>query len=201
MTIRRGSLVVALVVVFATAGCGSNRPPSVDLTNRWPVSTPGREAMDAALLMRADGLARSRRFPNVVALLVARHGRIVFERYYRGYSATAPLDLFSITKSVTSAAFGVALADGNIRSVDQPLGDFLPHGLAGASARVRHLTLRELLTMSSGFPSDPSDVAPAFTVAAHPLQALLARPFTSSQGRFAYDSGSAQLVADVVGRA
>ena len=62
------------------------------------------------------------------------------------------------------------------------------------------LTLRELLTMTAGFPDEAAPVH-ALLNGPHPLHALLTRPRTGTQGQFAYDSGSAQLVADAVARA
>jgi CubicO group peptidase (beta-lactamase class C family) len=209
----RARALATVVVVLATAGCGGQRarsvhggtPPAartVEATGRWPISTPAAEAMVPALLRRADALVRHR-FPSVIALLAARHGRIVFERYYDPYDRPTPLDLFSMTASVTSAALGIAIADGKIRSVDVPLAHLFPRALASASdARVRRITLRRLLTMTSGFPADePTQATPMFTHYASPLRALLARPLTGPPGRFAYDSGSPQLVGDAVAKA
>jgi CubicO group peptidase (beta-lactamase class C family) len=156
--------------------------------------------MDVALLRRADALARQNRFPNLLALLLVRHGRIVFEHYYRGFRGSNPLDLFSITKSVTSAAAGIAIADGRIHSVDEPLTRFFRRELAGTPPRTGRLTLRELLTMTAGFP-DEAALPLALVGAPQPVHALLTRPRTGTQGQFAYDSGSAQLVADAVARA
>src|SRR5436190_16051210 len=114
------------MLVIVLAGVGAHRAPPVDSTNRWPVAAPAAEGMDVTLLRRADALARRNTFPNLLTVLVVRHGRIVFEHYYRGFRADNPLDLFSITKSVTSAAVGLALADGRIRSVDESLTRFFP---------------------------------------------------------------------------
>jgi CubicO group peptidase (beta-lactamase class C family) len=198
----RSAAAVAVIVVCA-AGCGSHRASTVRAGFRWRVSTPAAQGMNPAVLRRADALIRLRS-PSLVAVLVVRHGRIVFERYGNSYSRSAPLDLFSITKSVTSAALGIAIADGKIRGVDEPLESFFPVELAPpADKRVRLVTLRELLTMTSGFPGDPPSLAPAapsFSLAARPLQALLARPL-GPRGRFAFDSGSSQLVADAIARA
>jgi CubicO group peptidase (beta-lactamase class C family) len=198
------SAAAAAVLVIVAVGCGSHRASTVEAGDRWPVSTPAAEGMDAALVRRADLLVRLRS-PSLVAVLVVRHGRIVYERYRNGYSRTAPLDLFSITKSVTSAALGLAIADGRIAGVDEPVTTFFPVELASPGARrVRSVTLRDLLTMTAGFPGDPPSLgpaAPAFSLAARPLQALLARPLTGARGRFAFDSGSSQLVADAVARA
>jgi CubicO group peptidase (beta-lactamase class C family) len=156
--------------------------------------------MNVALLRRADTLARQDRFPSLLALLLVRHGGIVFEHYYRGFRGSDPLELFSITKSVTSAAIGIAIADGRIHSVDEPLTRFFRRELVGTPPRTGRLTLRELLTMTAGFPDEAARVH-ALLNGPRPTHALLTRPRTGTQGQFAYDSGSAQLVADAVAKA
>src|SRR5262249_6246874 len=124
VSLGRRWLLLAGALVVSTAGGGAPRMARGGTAHRWPGSAPPRAGMDEEVLRRADALARQNRFPNLLALLVARHGRIVFEHYYRGFRGTNPLDLFSITKSVTSAATGIAIADGRIQSVDEPLSRF-----------------------------------------------------------------------------
>jgi CubicO group peptidase (beta-lactamase class C family) len=133
----------------------------------------------------------------VASLLVARHGRLVFERYYRGERAADRLPVFSITKSFISALIGIALADGSLRSIDESLVRFLPEGFGPATdARARSITLRQLLTMTAGFfrtpPVRPDD----------PVPALINRPLYANPGTtFSYDGGSSDLLSAVLTRA
>src|SRR5262249_16271689 len=81
--------------------------------------------------------------PGVLSVLVERNGRLVFERYYRGAARSARLDVFSVTKSVTSTLVGIALAEGKLHSLDQRLSDFFPKDVQSArDKRVREITLR-----------------------------------------------------------
>ena len=90
--------------------------------------------------------------PGVLSVLVERDGRLIFERYFRGAARRGRLDVFSITKSVTSTLIGIALHDGSLRSLDQRLGEFFPKEVQHArDKRVRKITLRQLLTMTSGY--------------------------------------------------
>ena len=77
-------------------------------------------------------------------MLVARHGYVVFERYYHEYGAASWFHVASVTKSVTSALVGLALRDGLLASVDQPLAEFFP-------AADTRLTVRRLLTLTAGW--------------------------------------------------
>ncbi len=62
------------------------------------------------------------------AYLVVKDGQIVLEQYWDGYADTLWSNSFSMAKSVVSLLVGCAIDDGYIRSVDQPVADFLPGG-------------------------------------------------------------------------
>jgi CubicO group peptidase (beta-lactamase class C family) len=118
----------------------------------------------------------------VTSVLVARHGKIVSERYYHGTHADDRLPIFSVTKSVTSALVGLAIADGYLSGVDERL------------PWRQQITVAQLLSMTAGFsPSVNFQRADAVTLADRPL---INRP-----GTFAYDSGSTDLIADLLKRA
>jgi len=119
----------------------------------------------------------------ITSVLVARHGKLVVERYYGGTRADDRLPVFSITKSVVSALVGIAIADGSLRGVDAPL-PWRPE-----------VTLGELLSMTAGYGRSAG-----FGDADAP--ALARRPLANAPGTtFAYDSGSTDLVADLLERA
>jgi len=82
-----------------------------------------------------------------VAFLVIRHDSLIYEHYFKGYSRTSILPSFSIAKSFVSALIGIAIAEGKIHSIDQPVTDFLPEL---ADTGFRRVTLRDLLEMRSG---------------------------------------------------
>jgi CubicO group peptidase (beta-lactamase class C family) len=141
--------------------------------------------------------ARLRAEPGVLSVVVERNGRLVFERYYRGAARSARLDVFSVTKSVTSTLVGIALAEGKLRSLDQRLGDFFPKDVQRArDKRVRKITLRQLLEMRSGY----RDVAAAQSD--DWVRTQIDRPLAESPGRgWAYDNGSFHLLSAVLTKA
>ena len=95
----------------------------------------------------------------VRALLVARNGCLVAEHYRKGHGQGTPQPLLSISKSVLSAVLGVALRDGLVRDLDQPVGALLPPELAAHLAGDDPpITLRHLVTMSSGLISSEIDL-------------------------------------------
>ncbi len=83
------------------------------------------------------------------AFIVVRGRTVVYEGYVNGTRRDSIVTSFSVAKSFTSALVGIAIADGHIRSVDDPVTDYLPE-LAERDSRFREITLRHLLRMASG---------------------------------------------------
>lgn len=81
------------------------------------------------------------------ALLIIKDGRIVYETYRNNATERDRFAGFSMTKSVTSILIGCALAEGRIKSLDDPIDRYLPE-LSGAG--YQGVTIRQLLQMRSG---------------------------------------------------
>lgn len=88
-----------------------------------------------------------------VAFLVVQNDSILYEQYWDGYSDESLSNSFSMAKSIVSALVGAAIKEGKIKSVEQPVGDFLPAFREGDKAKVK---LKHLLWMSSGLNWDES---------------------------------------------
>ncbi|MCL6252116.1 beta-lactamase family protein [Altererythrobacter sp. KTW20L] len=83
----------------------------------------------------------------VAGLVVLVDGRVVLERYARGFGPDGRWTSFSVAKSLTSTLVGAALQDGAIRSLDDRVSAYVPD-LAGSA--YDDVTIRQLLTMTSG---------------------------------------------------
>ncbi len=88
-----------------------------------------------------------------VGLLMIKNDSIVMEKYWDGYTDSSKSGSFSMAKSITSLLIGVAIKEGKIKSVEQPVGDFIPAFKEGDKAKVR---IVDLLTMCSGTDWDES---------------------------------------------
>jgi CubicO group peptidase (beta-lactamase class C family) len=189
----RTALAVVLAVALA-AGCGAQthaNAPEPPLRLGAAVNA----GLDRGLLVAAD--RRFQATPGLFSVLVARRGRIVFERYYHGAGRALDWNVFSVTKSVVSALVGIALRDGRLHSLDQDVVDFFPNKVsAQADPRVRSITLRDLLTMTSGYRERHVAASDDWVTTS------LNRPLASDPGTtFSYDSPSAHLVGAVVAQA
>lgn len=123
------------------AGAGATSPPAVP--SEQPRVDPADEDLDARALERAAAAAKK---AGSTCLLVARHGKVVGEWYWRGGSPTTAREVFSVTKSVTSTLVGLAAADGDLALGDRASA-YVPEWRGTRSAGV---TVRNLLANDSG---------------------------------------------------
>jgi CubicO group peptidase (beta-lactamase class C family) len=83
------------------------------------------------------------------ALIVIQDGAIRYENYFNGTQRDSIVTSFSFAKSFTSALIGIAIDEGFIDSVEDPITKYLPE-LANRDPRFQEITIRHLLLMSSG---------------------------------------------------
>lgn len=83
------------------------------------------------------------------AFIVIQDGTILYEEYFNNTQRDSIVTSFSVAKSFTSALIGIAIDEGYINSVDDPITDYLPE-LSVRDFRFKNITIRDLLRMSSG---------------------------------------------------
>lgn len=83
------------------------------------------------------------------AFIVIQDGAVIYEKYFNGTQREIPVTSYSVAKSFTSALIGIAIDEGFIRSVDDPITDYLPE-LLERDPRFVDITIRHLLLMASG---------------------------------------------------
>src|SRR3954465_9101201 len=164
-----------------------------------PRSTPSASGVPsrsiAALLDRLE--ARS---VELHSIMVVRHGHVVAEGWWAPYSAGRPHLLYSLTKSFTSIAVGLAVGDG-LLSLDDRVVDVLPdHVPADISEQGRRITVHHLLSMTSGHRTD--SLAEAWQLEPDDLvKGFLRVPFPDPEGtRHAYDNATTGVLARMVER-
>jgi len=165
----------------------------------WPTGTPADVGLDASLLDAAAGNVELS--ADVRSLLVVRHGKLVYERYFNGGDAAQALTIASASKSILSVATGLAIEDG-LLDLDTRIDTFLPPDLVGAHG---DLTIEHLLTMSGGLANSedaeylsdagPSDVPgePSFV-----REVLKWESVEPAGTKFAYSTGLTQVLAAVL---
>lgn len=95
----------------------------------------------------SDTLLKKMSDYQTVSYVVIRNDSLLFEKHWEGYNDTSYANSFSMAKSFTAVLIGCAIRDGLIKSVDEPVGNYLPQFKEGELTKI---TIRHLLTMSSG---------------------------------------------------
>ncbi len=119
-------------------------------TQGWRQASPEEHGMDSGKL--ADALDYIRQHDiKIHSLTIVRNGYIVLDAYFYPYSETDLHDVASVTKSVTTALVGIAIDQGKIKTVAQPVLQLFPNRpVANVDERKRKLTVQHLVSMSSG---------------------------------------------------
>ena len=139
---------------------------------------------------------------DTIAFLVIKEDTMVFEQYFQGHTPSALSQSFSVTKSFTSALVGKVIAGGLIKSVDQPVSDFIPE-LAGRGFET--VTIKHLLTMTSGSSyvesDNPFGVHPLFNYTSDLEKMMLDFRVKTEPGQeFRYKSGDTALLGLILKR-
>jgi CubicO group peptidase (beta-lactamase class C family) len=141
-----------------------------------------------------------------VAFLVIQDDTLLYEGYFHGYQRESTVTSFSISKSFLSALVGIAIQEGFIANLEEPVTSYAPE-LLERDARYQDIRLRHLLSMSSGirYVEDPrpwrSDY---FSIYYAPdLRAVaLSSPIEAAPGRaFRYNNFNPLLIGLVLERA
>jgi len=171
-------------------------------TNGWSVADPAEHGVDAALLADVDARAVGE-VPAISALLAVRHGYLVFERYYNGLMADDPINVRSVTKSVTSTLAGAALRSGLLSGLDARTGDLIPDRIpADHDPRVENTTLWQWLTMTSGLQWDAYGDWQRLLDAPDWVEMTLSLPVVGTPGEtYVYNTGGSHVLGVIVAEA
>jgi CubicO group peptidase (beta-lactamase class C family) len=196
--------------------CGS--PASIG--DGWPTATPESVGLDGERLCGIAARLKETE-ANVHAVIIVRHGKMVFEQYFPGYDepwgmgegrhdfdATTKHDMRSASKSVVSLLVGIAIDRELIKSADEPVVKFFPDYSALKTAGWDNITLRHLLTMSSGIQwdenrawKDPQNDEPHLGSEADPFRYVLSKPIAAPPGTvWNYNGGATDLLGNIIER-
>ena len=188
----------------------------------WPVAFADEDKLidRDALCRMADRLEASG--ANMHAVLVARGGKLMFERYFRGsdeinshpvgkvtFDADTLHNVKSVSKSVASLAVGIALDRGLIRSVNEPIFSFFPELSDLRTPDKERIQLSHVLTMSLGLKwveavpdNEGNNDEERMHRAPDPCRYVLSLPATAPPGQeFFYNTGALTLVSAIVRKA
>ena len=206
-----------------SGGCGN--PVARD--DSWPVASADDDKLidRDALCRMADRLTASD--ANIHAVLIARRGKLAFERYFKGpdevpgyiygrrvenitFDVDTLHDMKSVSKSVASLAVGIAIDRGLIRSINEPIFSFFPELSDLRSPEKDRIQLVHALTMSMGLTwveatpatGDFNNDEARMNMAGDPCRYVLGLAMTAPAGqKFFYNTGALRLVSAIIRKA
>jgi CubicO group peptidase (beta-lactamase class C family) len=193
----------ALGIAVVLAGCTSTGPTaarsgtSSSSTAAHRVDTPQvRRLVDAFFENDTTDAFRNRQ-----ALVISVDGDVVLEQYWQSTAATSG-SIESAGKTILSTLIGVALDEGELRSLDQTLVELLPDYSDVMIPSVAAVTLRQLLTMTSGLPADDEFYPAVFSAEPQDwVRAILTAGLTGRPGTFQYSSAGSHLLSAILSEA
>lgn len=229
---RKGILIKKLLsfglLTIVLSGCGASvdkvddiEPVSGDwkpvYVDNWPIGDAveagfNNKALDELVVNIHHG-----RFANTHAVLIEHDGKLVFERYFTGqdeawgrslgvrdFNHDSLHDVRSISKSVTSLLFGIAMTDDLQDAVNKPAVTFLPDMELEPAAQ--NVTLHHLLTMTAGF--QWNEMTTAYNSSndeirlyrqPDPARYVMSRPLVAPPGSsWYYNGGTTQVLASMI---
>jgi len=107
--------------------------------------------LSADKMREMEAAAKAGSFPKLTSVLVARNGKLVYEKYFDGSDASALRNTRSATKTVTGMLVGLAIEKGLLSGVDAPILPFFPEKqpVQNPDPRKQKITVEDFLTMSS----------------------------------------------------
>lgn len=179
--------------------------PAMARAGDWQTASPEAEGMSSRELA---GLVTFGISNGMDSLLVVRHGRIVAEACYAPFAAGLKHRVNSVTKSVIASLVGIALKEGQIKSLDQPVLDFFPERqFANTDERKKAMTLHHLLDMTSGLDwNEPMSSSRFPSIVALErsrdwVKFILDHPMIRDPGTaFDYNSGNPHLLSAILSK-
>ncbi len=184
--------IVKSLSIITLAVVGSSICLAVDL----PRSSPEAQGVSSAAVLSFVEAA-DRDIESMNSFMLLRHGHVVAEGWWSPYNADSPHTLFSLSKSFTSTAVGLAIAEGKLR-LDDPVLKFFPDSApAGPSGNLKAMRVSDLLRMSTGHQTEPPRPADQPWT-----KAFLAHPVPFKPGtHFLYNTSGTYMLSAIVQKA
>ncbi|HKP12867.1 MAG TPA: serine hydrolase [Blastocatellia bacterium] len=152
----RGAVALACLLTLLAGSAAPSSHATHASAAAAPAASPGlpRSSPEAQGLSSSDILAfvqaADEQIDTMNSFMLVRHGHVVAEGWWGPYDAQTPHILYSLSKSFTSTAVGLAIAEGKLSLDDEVLKFFPEEAPAQPSANLRAMRVSDLLRMSTG---------------------------------------------------
>jgi CubicO group peptidase (beta-lactamase class C family) len=165
------------------------------MTTTLPRTTPEAQGIPAVVIAEFVARAAST-LHSLHSFMLLRHGAVAAEGWWHPYRPEVPHMLYSLSKSFTSTAVGLAVSEGRLDADDAVLKFFPAEAPRRVSRNLRAMKVRHLLSMSTGHDLDTTE---RMMPRRNPVRAFLALPVEHEPGtHFVYNSGASFMLAAIV---
>ncbi|GAB5517750.1 MAG: hypothetical protein RhofKO_00010 [Rhodothermales bacterium] len=172
-----------------------------DTTDALPRSTPEAQGIRSDALLRFTA-ALDAQIDEMHSLMLVRNGQVVTEGWWAPYTAGTPHVLYSLSKSFTSTAVGLAIAEGHLSLDDRVIEAFPNEAPTDPSPQLQAMRLRDLLRMNTGHETEPSFWSERASPGATWVERFFAHPVPFKPGtRFVYNSPATYMASAMVQQA
>jgi CubicO group peptidase (beta-lactamase class C family) len=163
----------------------------------FPRSTPEAQGIASADILGFIEAAEQK-IDALHSVMIVRHGAVVAEGWWAPYRAGEPHMMFSLSKSFTSTAVGLAVAEGRL-TIDDPVLKFFPeHAPAEPGDNLKAMRVRDLLTMTAGHHNEDIQQFP-YTGEANVVGKFLSLPVAHKPGTFfVYNTPASYMLSAIV---
>ena len=214
-------LVLVLVSTSVPAENATSCGGPAELQDGWAVSSPEQQGLDPKLICAIGPRFEGWEEADPHGVVVVRHGVLVYEHYFtfgdelgpgevlgeEPRNASTKHDVYSITKSVTALLTGIAFDRGWLKDLDAPIFSFLPQYVDLRTPEKDRITLRHLLTMTSGLDwpenkrwyDDPVNISRRMGGSSDPVRFVLEQPLAAPPGTvWNYNSGGVEMLGVIL---
>ena len=187
---------------------------SIEIDNITKANIDSNKIIELTKLILKDS------FPNIHSLLIAKDNKLVYENYFSGkdeswgwslgyakHDTNVLHDIRSISKSVVAACIDLAIQQQKIKNIDDPIFNYLSDYTQYKTPQNEKITIRDLLTMSSGIKWEENSVPHGTSAnnetqmekSKNPIKYVLSQPMDTLPGKvWNYNSGGVQILAEMI---
>jgi CubicO group peptidase (beta-lactamase class C family) len=177
---------LALVAAIAIGHAAGTKPFS------FPRSTPDAQGVPSGAIL--DLIEALDQIDAMNSFMLVRHGQVIAEGWWAPYSAQDNHELYSLSKSFTSTAVGMAIAEGKLSINDEVLKFFPEDAPDKPSANLKAMRVRDLLTMNTGNQDEVPTAADKISAKAFLTNAVPHKPGT----HFKYNTPATFMLSAIV---
>jgi CubicO group peptidase (beta-lactamase class C family) len=160
-------------------------------------TTPESLGISSQAILNFIEAAEAERKDDLHSFVLLRHGQIAAQGWWNPYNTESPHMLFSLSKSFTSTAIGIAQAEGLLNINDKVTSFFPDETPKDASGNLQAMRIRDLLSMNTGHNNDATDRMRQDTISW--VKGFLSLPVEHKPGtHFVYNSAATYMLSAII---